>query len=437
MSIPPPFGPQPPQGPYQPPQPAQPHQQGAYGPPSYPQYPQYPQNPQNPYGTPGVPGVPGAPGYQPWGQGYSPYNRPAPVSGLAIASLVTGVLCCLPGVGLVLGLIALRRLRERGERGRGMAIGGSVLSGIGLVLGMVLVVTGSDTYIWNGFQEGARAGAGYAPARGECFDEPGGRLTGDTDGVDKVPCSGAHDGEVFATFDLKDGSYPGDDSLAAAADKRCYGLQYTYAMDSWAVPDDVDVYYLTPTGDSWSAGDREVTCVFGNTTEGKDLTGSLRNDASALDPDQVAYLKAAHVFNAAMDTAPDAEYVEDDLPGHKAWAGRVSAALAEQARMLRGHPWPADARAPVAALAAGLDDARAEWAKAAEADDADGFYRHYDAGMRLLDARRSVPPRKALGLETTPPAVDEGGNGDDGDGGGGDNRGDNGGDGSGSTGMQV
>jgi hypothetical protein len=346
--------------------------------------------------------------YQPWAQGYSPYNHPAPVNGLAIAALVLGVLCFLPGVGLVLGLVALRQIRRRGERGKGLAVGGAVLSGVGLVLWALLFATGGASDLWQGFKDGARDGASISLAEGECFDAPGGRLSGETYGVDKVPCAGEHDGEVFASFELTGDGYPGDDTVTDTADARCWSLKDSYAMDGWAVPGDVDVYYLTPTGDSWALGDREVTCVFGSTTEGGDLTGSLRNDETVLDADQVAYLKAAHVLNAALDTVPEEEYVEDDLPGHKAWAGRVSAALGEQARMLRAHDWPAGARKPVTALAARLDKARAEWAKAAKAGDADAFYEHYDTALGLIEPRQAVTARKALGLAASPPLGDDG-----------------------------
>ncbi|MFE0509462.1 DUF4190 domain-containing protein [Streptomyces sp. NPDC058964] len=388
MSIPPPPGPHQPEG----------------------QYPPYPQGPYGPYGPP----------YQPWSQGYSPFNRPAAVNGLAIAALVLGILCFLPGVGLVLGLIALSQIKKRGERGRGMAVGGSVLSGVGLALWALALATGGAADFWDGFKEGARGGASLSLAKGECFNTPGGSLTGETDDVDKVSCDREHDGEVFASFELTGRSYPGDDSVTDTADKRCYGLRDSYAMDGWALPGDVDVYYLTPTPGSWSRGDREVTCVFGNTSEGRTLTGSLRNDGTVLDADQVAYLKAAHLLNAAMDTVPDTEYVEDDLPGHKAWAARVEKALAEQAGMLRGHRWPAGARKPVAALAALLDRSRAEWAEAAAASDADAFYAHYDKGFKLLDRNKTVTARKALGLATTPPSDGDGGggSGSGGDGGG-------------------
>lgn len=391
MSIPPPSGPHQPEG-------SVPPHPGPYGPPAHPQ-------------PPGS--APGLPGYQPWTQGYHPHNAPAPVNGLAIASLVLGVLCFLPGAGLVLGLAGLRQIRRRGERGTGLAVGGAVLSGVGLLLWTLLFATGGASSLWHGIKEGARDGAGVSLTEGQCFNAPGGALTGVTYDVDTVSCAGAHDGEAFASFRLRGGAYPGDDVVADTADERCQALQDGYAMDGWAVPAYVDIYFLTPTEDSWAAGDREVTCVFGHTDEDGHLTGSLRNDETDLDADQVAYLKAAHVLNAALESAPGEEYVEDDLAGHKAWAGRVSAALGEQARMLRAHSWPGNAAGSVDALAADLDKARAEWAKAARAGDADTFSAHYENGLDLIDPIRAVFVRSVLGLATTPPSVrgDEGSDG--------------------------
>ena len=119
MSIPPPPGPHQPQAPYQPPQPDQnpnPGRDQHQNP--YPQGP-YPQG-GHPHAAPPYGGVP----YPVWGQGYTPFARPAPVNGVAIASLVLGLLCFLPAVGLILGIIALVQIKKRGERGKGLAIAG-------------------------------------------------------------------------------------------------------------------------------------------------------------------------------------------------------------------------------------------------------------------------------------------------------------------------
>jgi hypothetical protein len=387
VAIPPPPGPEQQQGPYQ-----QPHAPDPY--------------PQQPYRT--------------WDQGYSPYNRPAPVNGLAIAALVLGVLCFLPAAGLVLGIVALRRIEKRGERGTGLAVGGIVMSSLGLVL----IVLGALGGAWDGFQEGFRDAASdgadvtFSIGEGECFDAQDGSLEGYAYDVDRVPCTGRHDAEVFANFTMKQGDYPGDDKVNDVADTKCYALQDRYAMDPWAVPDDVDVYSFTPTPQSWRVGDREITCMFGNVDEKGGLTGSLRNDRTTLDADQLAYLEAARVLDTAMDTAPDEEYVEDDLPGHRTWADRVSDALTEQAELLRGHTFGPGAAKPVAALVDDIEAARKEWAKAADAPDADAFHPHYDKGAELIDPHRTVTARKALGLDTTPPEYleDGGGAGGGGDG---------------------
>ncbi|MFJ9372399.1 DUF4190 domain-containing protein [Streptomyces sp. NPDC101455] len=384
--------------------------QPPYGTPPQGPYAPYPQGPQNP------PGPYGPQPYQPWAQGYTPYNNPAPLNGMSVAALVLGILCCIPGVGLVLGLISLNQIKKRGERGRSMAAAGMVLSAFGLMV-WVLGVTGAATGFWDDVTDRARNNSSASPVKGECFDAPSGSLEGMTYDFDVVSCDGEHDGEVFAVVRMGSGSYPGDKKVTATADDKCYALQDAYAMDGWAVPDDVDIYYVTPTSQSWSLGDREITCVFGNTDEEASLPGgSLRNDATTLDSDQLAYLKAAHVLNSALDSAPDARYVEDDLPGHKAWAGRVSTALTQQADLLESHEWASGSDKPVAALAKDLRAAQKEWAKAAGASDADEFYGYYDKGADLIDPQKSVTAREALGLATTPPSYDRNDGGGDGGG---------------------
>ncbi|MPZ27200.1 MAG: DUF4190 domain-containing protein [Micromonosporaceae bacterium] len=105
------------------------------GPPAGPGHPTYPAYPQSAFGPP--PAAP--PGY-----GYPPpygYPAPAPTNGLAIASLV----CSLAGlavgvsapVGAILGHVARRQIRERGEQGDGMALAGIV---VGWILTGIIVL---------------------------------------------------------------------------------------------------------------------------------------------------------------------------------------------------------------------------------------------------------------------------------------------------------
>lgn len=424
MSIPPPPGPHRPQDPYQPPQPQSPYPQDPFAPPPqdpYAQGPYGPQGPQGPMGPgpmgpgpmgpyphPSYPQAPyGAVPYPVWGQGYSPYGRPSPVNGVAIASLVLGLLCFLPGVGLLLGIIALVQIRKRGERGKAMAIVGTVLSSVGLAVWVLALSTGGASDFWDGFKEGASGNSSFALAKGDCFDVPGETFDEDVYDVDEVDCSGEHDAEVFATVPLTGDSFPGDDHVTDVADDKCYTLQDAYAMDPWALTDEVDIYYLTPTADSWSWGDREITCVFANVDEKGTLTGSLRADASTLDPDQFAFLKAMAAVDDVLFEEPE-EYAEEDLASNRTWAGDTGEVTGNQADQLGSHLWEEpDREAPLAALVKDMRTASKEWAAAAKAADADGFYEHYDKAYKYVDGATTVTARKALGLTTTVPTYDE------------------------------
>ncbi|GEM29325.1 hypothetical protein NN3_03320 [Nocardia neocaledoniensis NBRC 108232] len=126
----------------QPSQPSAPqYPQQPVPPPSQPQYPNYqqPSAPQYPQQPP-VYGATPAPGYQPYGA----YPQPQGTNGLAIGALVSSLvgLCTCIGsiVGIILGVMALNQIKERGGEGRGMALAGIWIGAITLVLGLLYVV---------------------------------------------------------------------------------------------------------------------------------------------------------------------------------------------------------------------------------------------------------------------------------------------------------
>ena len=92
-------------------------------------------------------------GQQPYGQPYPypyPYPPPQRTNGMAIASMVLGILW-LYWIGsilaLVFGYVAKKQIRERGEAGGGMATAGIVLGWIGvgiLVLGLLVGIAGTS-----------------------------------------------------------------------------------------------------------------------------------------------------------------------------------------------------------------------------------------------------------------------------------------------------
>lgn len=152
----------------QPEQQASPYgQQGPYGEqPSYGQPPQQDEQP-SPYGQQpsyGQPEQQQGYGAQPYGtgypaaQGYGGYatGSPGPSSGLAIGALVAGVVallmfwCAFVGVpvgiaAVVLGVVALNKVKAGTGGGRGLALAGVITGGVAILVSVVLVVAAIAT----------------------------------------------------------------------------------------------------------------------------------------------------------------------------------------------------------------------------------------------------------------------------------------------------
>jgi hypothetical protein len=124
-----------------------PQQPGNWNDPSWPSQPGH--DPKSPYPDPtagqaqaGPAGYP-APAYS--ASPYPAYGYPAaapPTNGLAIAALVcaiAGVATCITApVGAILGHVARRQIRERGEGGDGMALAGIIVGWI--ITGLMLLL---------------------------------------------------------------------------------------------------------------------------------------------------------------------------------------------------------------------------------------------------------------------------------------------------------
>ncbi|WP_067531867.1 DUF4190 domain-containing protein [Nocardia crassostreae] len=131
-----------PAGGYPPPAPAPAYGQpaGGYQTPGY----QQPGYQQPGYQQPGAYPQPGA--YQPYGY----QQQPMGTNGMAIASLIVSILglstmlfCFLPIgslVGLILGAVGLNQVKQSGQDGRGLALGGIWVGAAGLAIGVVLWV---------------------------------------------------------------------------------------------------------------------------------------------------------------------------------------------------------------------------------------------------------------------------------------------------------
>lgn len=255
------------------PQPPQPVGQAPYGQPTYGQ-PPYGQ-PGQPYGQPGQQygggyGQPGYPGTwpQPYGYGY-PGGQGSGNNGLAIASLATGIggfcIGLASPVAVGLGIAALTQIKRRGGDGKGMAIAGLVLGGLGtigwllyIVLIVVLGLTSDDDYSGS-----PQPTSSYSTpstyvddlAVGECFDD-----SGEEDEVVRQPCADPHDGEIIAGVTLPDGPYPGDKEIDKAGEQSCATAFGEY-VGSTVKDTELEWDYWTPTRQLWASNDRLVVCA--------------------------------------------------------------------------------------------------------------------------------------------------------------------------------
>ncbi|MGW4727453.1 DUF4190 domain-containing protein [Streptomyces sp. NPDC004291] len=356
-----------------------------------------------PYTSPGMPYAAGPYGGPPGGPGPGPYGQPArPTNGLAVASLVSGLLCCVPPLGLVLGLIALPQIRKKDQAGRPLAITGIVFSALSSLLLVLGLVTGGFASAWNGFKEGvdeaSRSKSPLSLRTGQCFTDRD-KLEEYTTEVTVVDCARPHDAEVTGGFKVTGfTSWPGEDAIDAIAEKRCEAVNQAYAMDTWLIPEDAWAYYYLPSSQSWRFGDRTVTCAFA--TEEKQFSGSVRADATTLNAGQTHFLKAVNPIETVLHQIPEDD-PDEDLAANKAWAAKVRTAIDAAHADLGRRSWTGAAAEPVAALRKDLAAASKEWRELAATADADAYWEAYDKARDPLPGSASA--RTALGLTDTPP----------------------------------
>ncbi|MCL1907238.1 MAG: septum formation family protein [Propionibacteriaceae bacterium] len=96
-----------------------------------------------------------------------------------------------------------------------------------------------------------------------------------------VPCSDAHNAEVFHMFDLPDGAFD-EPAIRDAADTVCYqvveeyvGPRY-YAVSSGGLK----VFFFIPSAASWDNGDRSVSCLAATVSDETELTSSIRGQGA-------------------------------------------------------------------------------------------------------------------------------------------------------------
>lgn len=225
----------------------------------------------NQYGTPGVPYGGGSP----YGAG-GPYQQPPGTSAWAVASLVLGLIGGIV-LGAIFGFIALSRIKRLGQKGRGLAIAGIVLSACWtglLIIGIAAANLGQAT---RSPTTGKITHTGslnvFSLSVGDCFNNPPG-ASSVTD-VTAIPCTQPHNAQIFAKFKLtgSDFSYPGTAAVKSQATVACD--RRIGSVDKSKTTSAMTVRLLFPLQGAWIDGQRTVSCMIVNPQA--NITQSLLN----------------------------------------------------------------------------------------------------------------------------------------------------------------
>ena len=108
---------------------------------------------------------------------------------------------------------------------------------------------------------------------GDCFDvkDPAADLVDD---VVARPCTQEHQYEMFYSGSMPEGDYPPDSVFEVFMNTNCMPAYLGYVGHDYQTSQ-FDVYWLSPSGDGWSHGDRSIQCAVYD-PEVDRLTGSLK-----------------------------------------------------------------------------------------------------------------------------------------------------------------
>ena len=184
--------------------------------------------------------------------------------GYAIAAFVSGLIGAVP-VAPVLSIIALRRIRHSGDRGRSLAITGLVLTGCWLaVIGLIAALA-----VWGTREADVGSSTPVANIRvGQCFDAD---LGGSPLLVAKIAdCAGPHAGEAYATASASLAGLDAKEKDLSAA-QSCANSFAGFVGGPYD-SSELDIFFVVLQDTEASGGN--VLCMLG--TPGRQLTGSMR-----------------------------------------------------------------------------------------------------------------------------------------------------------------
>ncbi|MFE9425040.1 DUF4190 domain-containing protein [Kitasatospora sp. NPDC006697] len=250
---------------------------------------------------------------------YPPPVRPS-TNGLAVTSLVTGIICCFWPAAIGFGIASLVQLKKRHQAGRGLAIAGLVLG----VLGGLLSAGAAFELV----RHAKPMVSAFTLRPGDCFKTTP-SLTGAM--ATKVPCTELHDGEVSGAVRLSGATFPGSGVVEGETAKLCAGSKDAYVMDRWTQSPWLSQHQWAPqTAGDWNRGGHMSICYLVD-RDPEAAPHPVRRDASNLTKEQLAFLQAIEPLDRDAASRQDRTRLDataKDMASAKAalagvWSGGV------------------------------------------------------------------------------------------------------------------
>ncbi|GIE91836.1 DUF4190 domain-containing protein [Actinoplanes regularis] len=319
------------------------------------------------------------------------------LSGFAVASLVFGLIGGLL-FSLVFGVAALVKIKQTGQRGKGLAVAGLVLTGVWLVV--IALVYGVNRYVAH------RAQDMVSLQIGQCFDPPA------ADGDDAfvpgpittLPCTQPHRAEMAGWLSFAErpggdvGGYPGAAALVQRAETGCPLLTRNHVLDPLSLPPDVHPRWYVPRDSEWVRGSHDITCLL--VADRSPLSRPLRENAAVVNADQLRFLLAIRDC-AELTTRIDALRAGGPSADLGKATKEIALSWSNMELELRVGPWPSAAQPAMDQLIADVAAARPLWQEAAAATGDDDLRDRVQRARQLGSPEHILAARRALRLSTT------------------------------------
>ncbi|MBF0696668.1 septum formation family protein [Actinomyces bowdenii] len=112
---------------------------------------------------------------------------------------------------------------------------------------------------------------------GQCLKDLG-TSSQEVSQVPVVDCSEPHLYEVYAETELSGDQLPDQATMDSEAESACLGTGYSDYVGVAFEESEYGTTYLTPSQDTWDAGDRKISCLI-TSADGSEMTGSVKGSA--------------------------------------------------------------------------------------------------------------------------------------------------------------